>query len=143
MGNRIINPGEIKTQTSTMITSLQENNNTLLEIKRVIEDFTFEQELAGDAWEKGKQYMQEGHFSVIQGLVCANDALISAARQYASLVGDERLDEGSLNEKIDILEEQVRTYNRLIRDAENRMYTENSPGAGYVIPVYSGYVTLR
>ena len=59
MGNRIINPGEIKAQTSTMITSLQENNDTLLEIKRVIEDFTFEQELAGDAWEKGKQYMQE------------------------------------------------------------------------------------
>ena len=49
MGNRIINPGEIKAQTSTMITSLQENNDTLLEIKRVIEDFTFEPELAGDA----------------------------------------------------------------------------------------------
>lgn len=142
MGNRIINPGEVKAQTSTMIASLQGNNEALQNIKGTIENFAYEQELSGVAWEKGKQYMREGHFTVIQGLLCANSSMISAATQYAALVGDEILDEWELNEKIEVLEGQVNMYRSLIRDAEMRRYTENSVGAGYVIPIYNGYIGL-
>jgi|GEM_PF-2160755 len=105
---RIINPGEIKAQASSMTQKLQAENDDLVKIVPVIDSFVIAGALQGKAWSSQKNHLKL-HQSLIRGLISANESVIEDNETLINNVGDEVLDEYMIEEKI--REEQNLIYN--------------------------------
>ncbi len=130
---RVIKPGEIKTQTSGMIEALQSDNQVLQDTLPHITEFVESGELQGMAWSSLKTQVS-GHQSVIRGLICANESMISDSETLARTVGEEDLIEDEINESIleqqEIIaeyEERIETYRSRIRALKNMPF-----GSAYI-----------
>lgn len=105
----LLKPAEIKIQTASIIQTMEKENTSLEGINPSINEFVENSDFDGAAW-KGMKQQLAGHQSIIQGLICANDEMISDSAELASAVGAEELDEDKILEEIEKLEQQNRIY---------------------------------
>lgn len=110
---RVIDPGEIWLQTSSIIKALEEDNRKLEETLPVIRNFESDETLHGEAWSGLKAQLGEHNF-IIQALITANDSLIEDNQALYSMCGNERLDEDELEGQIEALESTVDTFAKML-----------------------------
>lgn len=98
MGLKLL-PGEVKSQTASMISSLERQNDALESLLPNVIAFANESCLSGQAW-TGVKNQLSGHQVFIRGLVCAHEEMIADCRSLESIAGDENLDQDQLEEEI-------------------------------------------
>lgn len=115
-----LKPGEVRNQTSSMIQSLQNDNESLKGILPSIDSFVSESSLKGQAW-TGVKNQLNGHKTVIQGLICANEQVIADCHTLAGAVGGEDLDEDELEERIASRKRENITFAKIRQNNQNSM----------------------
>lgn len=83
----------------------------------------------GASW-KGLKSQLGAHRSVLQGLICANEEVISDSELLANAVGSEDLDEDKIRQEIEKLKNQNASYQSTISayGAAKRSLSSNSVG---------------
>lgn len=112
---RVIDPGEIWLQTSSIIKNLEEDNRKLQETLPVIQSFESDETLQGESWRGLKAQLAEHNF-IIQALITANDSLIEDNQALYSMCGNERLDEDEIEEQIEALEQTMDTFEEMLEN---------------------------
>ncbi|WP_100065971.1 hypothetical protein [Miniphocaeibacter massiliensis] len=106
----IIKPGAIKNQSTSLINTLQEQNNSLNDMKASILSIQNTEGLKSDAWDLLKSQMEIGHQNVINDLIAANDSVITDSNTLIGAVGSKDLDEDEIKSKIEHLESMNNMY---------------------------------
>ncbi|MDD3361696.1 MAG: T7SS effector LXG polymorphic toxin [Hespellia sp.] len=113
-------PGNVRTQCTGMNQTLQKDNQTLQLVLGQISQFVGNTALQGAAWTSMKTQLSN-HEAVIQGLICANEAMISDNESLAGQVGDEELIEDKLNDSITQLQNANDSLQRSIDNCQRLM----------------------
>lgn len=106
---RLIVPEDIKAQTSSMVQAMNEHNASLNATLPVISEFENDSSLRGISW-LGLKTQLSAHRSVLQGMICANESVISDSKIMADCIGAERLDEDEINGQIQVQQNQIDIY---------------------------------
>ncbi|WP_100066165.1 hypothetical protein [Miniphocaeibacter massiliensis] len=126
----IIKPGAIKRQSTSLINTLQEQNNSLNDMKASILDIQNTEGLKSDAWDSLKSQIEIGHQNVINDLVAANDSVIADSNTLIGAVGSKDLDEDEIRSKIENLESLNNIYKSQQKTLSNQSKT-NPASASY------------
>ncbi len=95
-------PSSLNAQINETIEALTSDNNNLLAVIDNISDFVNDESLTGTAWQSMKAHL-DNHMTIIQGIICANDQVVSDHHTLQASIGREKLIEDELQEKIDAL----------------------------------------
>ncbi|MHC5217535.1 DUF3114 domain-containing protein [Enterococcus sp. LJL128] len=116
----LVKPSEVKRQTTSMITALQKDADSIDQVLPSIEEFSGNPALGGGAWE-GMKAQLSGHCAVIQGLILAMESMMSDSESLAGAVGDEELDEDKLQKEIEKLEKNNASYSTSIASYQQKI----------------------
>ncbi|MEF9942438.1 MAG: DUF4474 domain-containing protein [Lachnospiraceae bacterium] len=115
-------PGSIQFQCNSMNQSLQNDNESLQTVLSQISQFTSNTSLKGAAWSSMKNQLSN-HEAVIQGIICANEAVMNDNNTLMGVAGTEELDEDKLNASIEqlqnsneCLQSSIDSYMKLMRN---------------------------
>ncbi|MDR2889297.1 MAG: hypothetical protein LBV33_05595, partial [Lachnospiraceae bacterium] len=119
---RIIKPLEIATQTKDVILALENDAEMLRDTLAETQVYAQTKALQGKTWTVIKTQLT-AHGTVIHGLLCMIDAMVTASEQLSTLSGDEELDEDRLLDQIDQLKETKAAHEEAIDSYEDWLRT--------------------
>ncbi|MEA4922006.1 MAG: hypothetical protein VB031_01415 [Eubacteriaceae bacterium] len=133
----VIKPKNIKTQTNSMISALEKDNEALRATVSRLEGFAGDNDLQGNSWGSLKRHILESS-TVLKGMTACNDYMIRDSRKLANAVGSEELIEDDIDTAID-------RYREIKNDNEKRIekYESNIRQYGSLssLPGAAGYLT--
>jgi len=139
---RVIKPGEIKTQASSMKQALAQENAAVQGVLPNISQFVGSDEFQGSAWSGLKEQLSD-HQSVIQGLICANEDMIADSETLGASVGDEDLIEDEINQQIKNQESIISASTSDIRNYQSYINTYLSQDMGISTGSYIVYANWQ
>lgn len=141
-------PGSLKEQAGSISANLEQDNQNLLNILSNISQFVSDDALRSEAWTSLKNQLGN-HEAVVQGLICANEAVIRANDTMEAAIGSEDLVEDELKDQIQSLERANSGMASIIESLESCLSSTSVTsvcGASYftnTISMYEGWINMN
>lgn len=138
-------PESLKGQADSISANLEQDNQNLINILCNISQFVSDNMLKSEAWTSLKNQLGN-HEAVIQGMICANEAVIRANDTLKASVGSENLIEDELRDQISSLEQANSGMERIIGSPESCLSSTSmvsAYGPSYfsnAISMYEGWI---
>lgn len=141
-------PGSLKEQAGSISANLEQDNRNLLNILSNISQFVSDDALRSEAWTSLKNQLGN-HEAVVQGLICANEAVIRANDTMEAAIGSEDLVEDELKDQIQSLERANSGMASIIGSLESCLSSTSVTsvcGSSYfsnTISMYEGWISMN
>ena len=114
----VLEPGEVRGWITGMRTRMEEDDEIYQAALRTIQDFSSQEDLHGEAWDKLKNQLLVYHQLTIHGMTVAREEVENDLIALEREIGDEYLNEDELREDIRRLKEECHRYERVIESYE-------------------------